>query len=309
MTGTSTIDELRRTRPRSRFARWSLLAMGILVAYAWLAGDLELGRLFSARSASNLERFLGEIRPHPLWGRDWDWGVAGRWVVATLQGTGGEAVLSTVALSVASICLAAALSVLLCLAAARNVATPEPFLPAARPPGPLSRCAWRAVVMVTRAFLIFARAIPEYIWAFLLLTMLGLGAWPAVLALALHNAGILGKLNAEVVENLEPHPLRALRALGASRSQIATTAILPAALGRFLLYFFYRWETCVREATVLGLLGFVSLGWYIQQARAGVRYDEMVLFVLLGAAIILVGDLTSAVARGLVRRAGTRSLS
>ena len=304
-----TIDELRRTRPRNRFARVSVLAMAVLVGYAWLAGDLELGRLFSARSASNLERFLGEIRPYPLWGQPWDWGVAGRWLASTLEGAGGKAVLSTVALSVASICLAAVLALFLCLAAARNVATPEPFLPAARPPSRWRRFAWRAVVMATRAFLIFARAIPEYIWAFLLLTMFGLGAWPAVLALALHNAGILGKLNAEVVENLEPGTLRALRGVGGSRSQVAITAILPAALGRFLLYFFYRWETCVREATVLGLLGFVSLGWYIQQARAGVRYDEMALFVLLGAGIILVGDLTSAVARTLVRRSGSRSVS
>jgi phosphonate transport system permease protein len=304
-----TVDELRRARPRSRFARLSMLALAALAGYAWLAGDLELGRLFSARSVSNLERFLGEIRPHPLWGRKWDWGVAGRWVVDTLEGTGGEAVLSTVALSVASICLAGVLALFVCLAAARNVATPEPFLPAARPPSRLHRFGWRAVVVVTRALLVFARAIPEYIWAFLLLTMFGLGAWPAVLALALHNAGILGKLDAEVVENLEPGTVRALRGVGASRSQIAVTAIFPAALGRFLLYFFYRWETCVREATVLGLLGFVSLGWYIQQARAGVRYDEMVLFVLLGAGIILVGDFTSAVARALVRRAGTRSVS
>jgi phosphonate transport system permease protein len=307
-TTTATIGELRRTRPRSRFARISVLAMAVLVGYSWLAGDLELGRLLSARSAANLERFLGEIRPHPLWGQPWDWDVAGRWLVTTLKGTGGEAVLSTVALSVAAICLAALLALFLCLAAARNVATAEPFLPATRPPSRWHRFGWRAVVIVTRAFLIFARAIPEYIWAFLLLTMFGFGAWPAVLALALHNAGILGKLNAEVVENLEPNTLRALRGVGASRSQIAITAILPAALGRFLLYFFYRWETCVREATVLGLLGFVSLGWYIQQARAGVRYDEMVLFVLLGAGIILVGDFTSAVARALVRRAGSRSV-
>jgi phosphonate transport system permease protein len=304
-----TVEELRRARPRSRFARISVLAMAALVGYAWLSGDLELGRLLSARSAANLERFLGEIRPYPLWHRDWDWGVAGRWAAATLEGKGGDAVLSTVALSVASICLAAVLALFLCFFAARNVATPEPFLPAARPPGGLRRFGWRAVVVVTRVLLVFARAIPEYVWAFLLLTMLGLGAWPAVLALALHNAGILGKLDAEVVENLEPHTSRALRGAGASRSQIAVAAIVPAALGRFLLYFFYRWETCVREATVLGLLGFVSLGWYIQQARAGVRYDEMVLFVLLGAGIILVGDLISAVARGLVRRAGTRSVS
>ncbi|MHC4548298.1 MAG: PhnE/PtxC family ABC transporter permease [Planctomycetota bacterium] len=300
----NSIRELKRTRPRSRFARLSLLAMAALVAYAWLAGDLEFQRLFSPRSAQNLHRFLGEIRPHPLWDREWDWGVCGEWIRTTLVGTGGEAVLSTVALSVAAICLAGLAAALLCLAAARNVASAEPFLPASRPPGAARRLLWRAVVVVTRVFFTFVRAIPEYIWAFLLLTMLGLGAWPAVLALAIHNAGILGKLDAEVVENLEPSPLRALRGLGASRLQVASAAIFPAALGRFLLYFFYRWETCVREATVLGLLGFVSLGWYIQQARAGVRYDEMVLFVLLGAAIILVGDLTSALARALVRRAG-----
>ncbi|MHC4492125.1 MAG: hypothetical protein ACYTDU_10920, partial [Planctomycetota bacterium] len=81
------VEELRRARPRSRFARISVLAMAVLVGYAWLAGDLELGRLFSARSAANLERFLGEIRPYPLWGKEWDWGVAGRWVATTLEGT------------------------------------------------------------------------------------------------------------------------------------------------------------------------------------------------------------------------------
>ncbi len=135
----------------------------------------------------------------------------------------------------------------------------------------------------------------------MLLTLLGVGAWPAVAALAIHNAGILGKLYAEVAENMEPAASRALRALGAQRSQIAWAAIFPHNLGRYLLYFFYRWETCVREATVLGLLGFVSLGWFIQQARAGVRYDEMLHFVLLGSLLILAGDLISSWARKLAR--------
>ena len=104
------IDELRRARPRSRFARLSLGAMAVVVAYAWLSGDLELGRLFSARSAQNLQRFLGEIRPYPLQGREWDWEVFRHWLEATLDDAGGEAVLSTVALSVAAICLAGLLA-------------------------------------------------------------------------------------------------------------------------------------------------------------------------------------------------------
>ncbi|MDH3592972.1 MAG: ABC transporter permease subunit, partial [Planctomycetota bacterium] len=210
---------------------------------------------------------------------------------------------STVALSIAAICLAGLFGGIASLLAARTLATPEPFLPGPRRPSRWMRFGWRFTCTGVRILLIFLRAIPEYAWAYLFKAMLGLTAWPAVLALAAHNGGILGRLNAEVVENLDPRTPRAMRALGAGRLQIAATALFPAALNRFLLYFFYRWETCVREATVLGLLGFVSLGWFITDAQVRTKYDEMVLFVLLGSAIILIGDLLSALARGLLRRA------
>ena len=96
----------------------------------------------------------------------------------------------------------------------------------------------------------------------------------------------------------------ALRALGASRTKIALVGIAPAMLPRFLTYFFYRWETCVREATVLGILGMASLGWLIDEAQvSGYKYDEMVFFIGLGVVIVLLGDLISAIARGIVRRA------
>jgi len=149
---------------------------------------------------------------------------------------------------------------------------------------------------------VFARAVPEYIWAFLLLILLGANAWPAVLALAIHNAGILGKLASEVIEDLDHAPLAALRASGASRSQIAVTAIAPLVFNRTLLFFFYRWETCVRDATILGLLGIVSLGYWIQDARARNHYDEMFLLILIGAALVMISDIVSAIARESVRR-------
>ena len=60
------------------------------------------------------------------------------------------------------------------------------------------------------------------------------------------------------------------------------------------MYLFYRWETCVREATVLGMLGFASLGPHIQLSRNFSRaYDEMIFYVLLGSAVIFIGDLIS----------------
>ena len=74
------------------------------------------------------------------------------------------------------------------------------------------------------------------------------------------------------------------------------------AMPRFLMFFFYRWETCVREATVLGMLGLVSLGFWIQDARARNIYDEMFLFILLGAGLILLGDQLSAIARKFIRK-------
>ena len=80
-------------------------------------------------------------------------------------------------------------------------------------------------------------------------------------------------------------------------------AASPSALNRFLLYFFYRWETCVREATVLGMLGIVSLGYALNEARIRDRYDDMIFYVLMGALLVLIGDLVSAVARHVIRRA------
>ncbi|MBL8862825.1 MAG: ABC transporter permease subunit [Planctomycetes bacterium] len=293
------LDRLRRERPRSRLARASLLGLVALVAYSWLGGDIALDDLFSTRRAENLARFLAvDAAPHALRGTDWgcsDWlaFAHGLW-----QDRGYAGLLQTLAISVLAIVLAGIAALGGAFLAARNVASPTPFGDAGRPGWP----AWRVVAPLVRAWLVLLRAVPEYVWAFLLLAMLGPNAWPAVLALAIHNAGILGKLGAETVENLDPRPLSAWRSLGASRAQGAWLAALPLAANRYLLYFFYRFETCVREATVLGMLGVVSLGYWIQDSRAKQFYDEMLAFVVLGAGLVLAADLASALVRRALRR-------
>lgn len=294
------VRRLRRQRPRRRYLRFSAGALTLLMAYCWVAGNFRAD-LFSARRLRNLQRFLGELRPYPLQGREFDAAVAMGWALDLLRERAYAAAVMTLAIAVAAMALAGLAGVLLALPAARTFATAEPFLDEVRPPRPVTRAAWAACVHLTRLLLIFLRAVPEYVWAFLLVALLGPTAWPAVLALALHNTGILGKLTGEAVENLEPQALAALRGLGATRAQIATAGLFPAVLPRFLLFFFYRWETCVREATVLGMLGVVSLGHYIQEARARNQYDTLLLFVLTGAALVLAGDLVSALARRVVR--------
>ncbi len=297
------IRDLYHERPRSRFARWSGLALAAVAVYAWTCGEIGFADLVNERRLGNLQRFLGELRPYPLQGRDFDFSIALDWAAGVMATKGWSAAGLTLALSVAAIVLAAAWALAVVPAAAQTLASAEPYLPAPRPPSRWRRAGWWLLRNTTRTFLIFIRSIPEYVWAFVLLALLGPTAWPVVLALALHNAGILGKLTAEVMENLAPAPLAALRGLGASRAQLIAAAISPLTMPRFLLFFFYRWETCVREATVLGMLGIVSLGYWIVDTRARHHYDEMFFLVLIGAALVLIGDLVSAIAREVVRRA------
>ena len=287
------LDRLYHERPKNHVVRLSLLAMIALIAGTWIFGNFV--ETENTNRLANVERFLNELRPYPLQDRNFDLSVALSWSSDLIDEKGWEAMSTTLAISVAAIVLAGIWGTLLALPAARNITAGFSYDP--------PKLLWILIVGATRLVLIFLRAIPEYVWAFLLLALLGPTAWPAVLALALHNSGIIGKLSAEVIEDLPREQLRSLTSIGASRLQIVMAAVAPAALPRLLLFFFYRWETCVREATVLGMLGIVSLGFWIQDARARNFYDEMFFLILLGAFIVMIGDVVSTLVRAYVRRA------
>lgn len=296
------IHRLRRSRPRSLYLRMSIVSIVLLIILSWSSGWLVTDDPFTPRRRENLRRFLREIQPLPV--RDGEIGFAPvcRWASDLVADPGLDAALATLSIATASIVLAAVGALILVWPAARTVASSRPFGVSASQPGRMIRIAWLVLVAATRGIAVFFRAVPEYVWAFLFLAMFGPRAWPAVLALAVHNAGILAKLGAEVVENVVPAVPAGLRSIGASRRQVVVAGILPTVLPRFLLFFAYRWETCVREATVLGLLGFSSLGYWILDARARDRYDDMILFMLIGAVLVLIGDYVSVAVRSILRR-------
>ena len=294
-----TLDQLWQERPRRPFTKWSLVAMLGLIGIVFTTSGFELG--MDAHRWQNLNRFAESLIPYPLQGGSFEFGVAIDWAAGMWRDGAMAAAWKTFAISIVAVVLAMCLALLLTLPAARNFATPEPFLPGPRPPSLARRAAWRTLVGASRATLIMLRAIPEYIWAFLFVAMLGANAWPAILALALHNAGILGRLTSEVVENVATQSPAALRALGASRRQITVFSLLPQNFTRLLLYFFYRWETCIREATVLGMLGIASLGFLIDDARVEMKYDEMFFLILVSGAIVVFVDLLSILARHIAR--------
>ncbi len=297
------IRELYQRQPKNLFLWLSAVGFLLSIATAWWQLDIQWDELFSDHQARNLRRFAGEIYPFPLRGKPFEFNIFWGWLYQIWTERGSAAAAATFHISIVAIILAGFTAILFLFPASRNVATAEPFLQSTSPPPRWKLWCWSLVVGSVRSLFVVMRSIPEYIWAFLLIALLGLNAWPAVLALAIHNFGILGKLGAEVVENTNAGSLRALRAQGLSRAQIAVVGIFPTSLSKWLLFFFYRWETCIREATVLGMLGIASLGYEVNDSRVRDWYDEMLVFMLIGAVLVLLVDLASALTRRYMRRA------
>lgn len=298
------VAELYRERPRSLLVRFTSFGIVVLGAVALLTGEVSFAAMFDPRRHQNIARFLQhDLTPYPLREGGFSWGELGAWAWDIWLERGAKAMMATLFISLLAIVLAGAAGALLSPFGARSLMTSEPFARGSAKARELRELPWRLVALTARVLGVFLRAIPEYVWAFLLLAILGPNAWPVILALAIHNAGILGRLGADTLENLESAPLRALHGLGANRRQVVVDAALPSALPRYLLYFFYRYETCVREATVLGMLGVISLGYWIEDARTRLRYDDMLFLVLLGSVLVMLGDLASMAARSWIRRA------
>jgi phosphonate transport system permease protein len=104
------------------------------------------------------------------------------------------------------------------------------------------------------------RAVPELVWAGLLVISAGLGPFTGTLALAVHTTGVLGRLFAEAIENAPPGPAAALRAQGVGNTRVFAYATLPQVLPQLMSYTLYRWENCIRAAAVLGVVGAGGLG-------------------------------------------------
>ncbi|VXA95220.1 phosphonate ABC transporter, permease protein PhnE [Massilia sp. 9I] len=111
-----------------------------------------------------------------------------------------------------------------------------------------------------RVLLNILRSIPELVWAALLLVAAGLGPFAGTLALAAHTSGVLGRLFADALENVEPLPETSLRTNGAAPLAAFLYATLPQALPQMLSYTLYRWENNIRAAAVLGVVGAGGLG-------------------------------------------------
>jgi len=119
-----------------------------------------------------------------------------------------------------------------------------------------------------------ARAINEMVFAMLFVVAVGLGPFAGVLALWVHTTGILAKLFSEAVEAIDPHPVEGVRATGATPLQEVIYGIIPQVLPLWISYSLYRFESNVRSATVLGIVGAGGIGQILWEYIRGFYYAE-----------------------------------
>ena len=148
-----------------------------------------------------------------------------------------------------------------------------------------------------RFFLLFTRAIPAPIWALIFLFVLFPGILPGAIALGIHNLGILGRLMAEVTENLDERLLKSLKALGASGPQVFLYGVLPQTMPKFIAYILYRWEVCIRATVIVGLVGAGGLGRLLTEQLSSFDYPGVVATLVCFIGLTFLVDIISATIR------------
>lgn len=162
------------------------------------------------------------------------------------------------------------------------VVLPLAFLAATNTaPHPICSIAIRLMISVLRT-------VPELIWAMLLVTAVGLGPFPGVMAIMLHTIGGLGKLYYEAIEESPPGVIEAMQAMGVSRFRTIWYGIVPSILPGLLSNTLFYWEYNNRASTVLGLVGAGGIGFALTRALADFEYREVTTCLILIVLVLVV---------------------
>ncbi|GAB5435503.1 phosphonate ABC transporter, permease protein PhnE [Falsiruegeria mediterranea] len=154
---------------------------------------------------------------------------------------------------------------------------------------------WPALIPVFRRISDICRAIPEIVIALVLIFVLGGGPVPAMIAIAIHTAGALGKLFSEVNENASLKPVEGLQSVGASWAQRMYLSVIPQVGPNYVSYALLRFEINIRASAILGFVGAGGIGYELRNSMSWGqgRYDEAAaIFILLFVTIVLVDQLS-----------------
>ncbi len=175
------------------------------------------------------------------------------------------------------------------------LSTPVAFLAARNTtPHPVVQRAARAVIAV-------CRAIPDVVFALIFVRAVGIGPLPGILAIGLHSIGMIGKLYADSIEQIDEGPREAVLATGATSGQAIATAVVPQVLPAFIGTALYRLDINLRISVILGLVGAGGIGFELQSTLRSLIYDRaMGIVVVIMVLVIGVEFLSAAVRRSII---------
>ncbi|QIA27861.1 phosphonate ABC transporter, permease protein PhnE [Thermaerobacter sp. PB12/4term] len=267
----------RRPRIPGRARVETLFWLVVLVLlYIWSSEGTQVSLIDLWEGLDTVGRMLGR-----MWPADWGY----------LPETVGP-LLETLRLALLGTTLGAILAVPLSFLSARNVAG----------------TGW--AYQIARAIMNLIRSIPDLVWAALLVPAVGIGPTAGVLALTLFSTGIVAKLVSESVEAIDPGPLEALDAVGASRLARIVYAVVPQVLPHFIAYTLFMFEINLRTSTVLGLVGAGGIGSTMMTQLTFFRYDRlMAIVVMLFVLVVVVDWISTRWRQRLVEGAPARAVS
>lgn len=263
-------------RGGARVQRVSVVIGAVLTVAALLRLGLGAERLLEASTWRRAGALVADAVPPSL---PLPWPELAGAAVVTLQ------------MSVLAIALGAAIGLLLALAA----------VPDSGAAGRARRPLRSALASLSRGIMVLLRAVSPPVWALLVLLVVVPGVLPGAIALGVYNAGVLGRLFAEVLEEMDRTPVDALRRLGAGPVAAFCLGTMPLALGRLTAYGLYRWEVAIRETVVVGVVGAGGLGRVLESQRAAFDMSGMLTVVLLLLGLSVAVDLLSGAARRALR--------
>lgn len=187
----------------------------------------------------------------------------------------GRATWVTLQIATLGSLLAALLALPLAMLAARNLHAPRVL-------------AWAATGLLDTT-----RAVHTLVFGLVLVGIVGLGPTAGILAIALHSMGTYGKLFAESIESLDMASVEAVRATGATPTQVFFHGVWPAVLPQFVSHHLYVWEFNIRDSTILGLIGAGGLGLLISEAVSLFQWSRLATILLVVVALVVAFDALS----------------
>jgi phosphonate transport system permease protein len=151
----------------------------------------------------------------------------------------------------------------------------------------------RTLAWLSRGLFVLLRAVPDLLWALIFVFVAGLGPAAGALALAFHTTGVLGKLFGDTFENVDRRIVESVASAGGSPSAVSLYAVVPQAWAQCISFALYRWETNIRSATIVGVVGAGGLGQMIYTTTNLFQYRRVATLILAIFAIVVIVDHTS----------------